>query len=99
MDDMLGIKKDALFSSFASLNWIDVNLFRLGTNMGEMNLTKQESAELLLDFFVKNDIGNKIADIKQTLREEIEQYLDFDESGITDLDRICQRKLSECPPV
>jgi hypothetical protein len=67
--------------------------------MGEKNLTKQEISELLFDFFVKNDVGNKLASIKHLLRSEVEQYLIYDDSGISDLDRMYEKNLIEFPPM
>ncbi|WP_426341224.1 hypothetical protein ACN9MU_05810 [Pseudoduganella sp. R-32] len=99
MENLVEIHKDVILNSLVNLNWIDVNLFRLGTSMGEKNLTKQEISELLFDFFVKNDVGNKLASIKHLLRSEVEQYLIYDDSGISDLDRMYEKNLIEFPPM
>lgn len=98
MKDILKVKKQVLFESLIELNWLDVHLFKLGTKLGAQDSTKQEIAESLLNFFIKNDVGNKIAKIKHALREEVEPYLEYDESGISELDRKYEKNLSEFPP-
>ncbi|NHZ67059.1 hypothetical protein F2P44_22690 [Massilia sp. CCM 8695] len=55
---------------------------------------RAEIAASLLDFFIENDIGNKIAKVKNSLREAIEADLD-DESGINELERMYEHRLAD----
>ena len=71
MSDTLNIEKQVLFETLVELNWLDVNLFKLGAKLGSQDSTREGIAEALLDFFTKNDVGNKIAKIKNSLRDEV----------------------------
>lgn len=72
MSDKISVNKKDILEVLSDLNWIDVYLFKLGTELGARDANKSEIADALLHFFSKNDLGNKIGQIKSQLRNEIE---------------------------
>ncbi|MDQ1816027.1 hypothetical protein RBA41_22265 [Massilia sp. CCM 9210] len=98
MENHIKIEKQVVLEALTELNWLDTKLFRLGTAFAATNPSQQEIAASLLNFFIENDIGNKIAKIKISLREAIKADLDYDESGISELDRMYEHRLAEPSP-
>lgn len=79
----------------AELHWIDANLFKLGTKLGAKDCTAEEVAASLHRFFVANDIGNRLAGARNSLRDEI-----ISGSGVAsdDIFEYLEKKLEESPP-
>ncbi|MDQ1923085.1 hypothetical protein [Massilia pseudoviolaceinigra] len=98
MENHIEIEKQMVLEALTELNWLDTKLFRLGTALAASNSSQQEIAASLLDFFIENDVGNKIAKIKNSLREAIEADLDYDESGISELERMYEHRLAQPSP-
>jgi hypothetical protein len=71
MNTSCTIELQKILDILSELHWIDVNLFKLGTELGARDATAEEVARSLHDFFVSNDVGNRLANAKNSLRDEV----------------------------
>ena len=94
MNPFCTIDLQKLLDILAELHWIDANLFKLGTELGARDATAEEVAISLHRFFASNDIGNRLANARNSLRDEI---VSSSEIAPEDVFEFLEKKLKDSP--